>query len=94
MRILRINLPVFWLSLQFAVAGYGMAQEPLRSSVADTDSESLQKYRVEIIAFAYHDFDRTEESFTEVPRGTLVDLLNPERGECVAGFLLCFNCWQ
>ena len=81
MRNSRIALFVFWLAQQFVVASYGMAQGTLLpidiSSVAATDGESLQKYRVEVIVFAYHDFDTTEESFSEVPRGTLVDFLNP-----------------
>jgi hypothetical protein len=81
MRTSRIDLFVFWLALQFTVASYCLAQGTSLpadiSPVAATDGESLQKYRVEVIAFAYHAFDTTEESFSEVPLGTLVDLLNP-----------------
>ena len=40
-------------------------------------STRLPKYQIEVIAFAYHDFDPTEERFVEVPRGSLLDLLNP-----------------
>ncbi len=37
----------------------------------------LPKYEIEVIVFSYHDFDPAEERFEEIPRGSLLDLLNP-----------------
>ncbi|HEY5622522.1 MAG TPA: CsiV family protein [Gammaproteobacteria bacterium] len=46
-------------------------------TTAGSDEELLQRYQIEIIAFAYEDFDPLEETFAETRRGTLLDLLAP-----------------
>ena len=51
---------------------------PLPSTLSgDVVEDALPRYQIEVIAFAYHDFDPSEENFEQPPRGTLLDLLAP-----------------
>ena len=75
MRTYAVKRPLLWLGLQWGLLTVCTAQGLPGS--AETDVDPLPKYQIEVIAFAYHDFDPTEERFVEVPRGSLLDLLNP-----------------
>ena len=75
MRIYAVKRPLLWLGVQWGFLTVCSAQGLPGSAEADVDS--LPKYQIEVIAFAYHDFDPTEERFADVPRGSLLDLLNP-----------------
>ena len=75
MRIYAVKRPLLCLGLQCGLLAVCSAQGLPGSAAADVDS--LPKYQIEVIAFAYHDFDPTEERFADVPRGSLLDLLNP-----------------
>ena len=81
MRISSIKRVSFWLGLQcgfLAVcSAQGVADSQNVLNVTEIASETLPKYRIEIIVFAYHDFDPVEERFEQAARGTLLNLLNP-----------------
>lgn len=68
-------------ALALGAAGIAAAQTfpgPLPTALSgENDEEALTRYQIEIIAFAYHDFDPSEENFEQAPRGTLLDLLAP-----------------
>lgn len=81
MRTYAVKRPLLWLGLQWGLltvcSAQGLPGSAQRTGSAEADVDSLPKYQIEVIAFAYHDFDPTEERFVEVPRGSLLDLLNP-----------------
>ena len=56
--------------LQLGVGGLSVAQDPLGTSAEAgamaAEAERLPRYQVEILAFAYHPFDPTEEQFERV----------------------------
>lgn len=68
-------------ALALGAVGIAAAQTfpgPLPTALSgENDEEALTRYQIEIIAFAYHDFDPSEENFEQAPRGTLLDLLAP-----------------
>ena len=64
---------VLLLITAFVVAEAQLSPEALPAD----DGEPLPRYQIEIIAFAYKDFDPTEEIFEKVLRGSLLDLLAP-----------------
>jgi hypothetical protein len=70
-----------WAGLQWGLMAVCSAQTlpgtQLPGAAADEDVEILPRYEIEVIAFAYHDFDPAEEKFDDMPRGSLLDLLNP-----------------
>ncbi len=74
--------------LALGAVGIAAAQsflEPLPTALSgENGEEALPRYQIEIIAFAYHDFDPSEESFEQAPRGTLLDLLAPDLFETEA----------
>jgi hypothetical protein len=57
--------------LQLGVAGLSVAQDLLEPSAGagapTAEAERLPRYQVEILAFAYHAFDPTEEQFERLP---------------------------
>ncbi|MGI9259604.1 MAG: CsiV family protein [Gammaproteobacteria bacterium] len=71
------------LSFVLALGAIGIAAAqtfpvPLPTALSgESDEEALPRYQIEIIAFAYHGFDPSEENFEQAPRGTLLDLLAP-----------------
>ena len=68
------------IPLALGAMGIAVAQTPgtLPAALSGDDvEEALPRYQIEIIAFAYHDFDPSEENFEQAPRGTLLDLLAP-----------------
>ncbi len=81
MRVYRVRRVLLWIGLQWGFLAVCSAQSapgaPSLTGLLEADIETLPKYRIEIIAFAYHDFDPTEERFEQAPRGTLLYLLNP-----------------
>ena len=73
MPVYRVKRVLLWIGLQWGLLAVCSAQ-----SVPGTQNlETLPRYQIEIIAFAYHDFDLTEETFEQAPLGSLLDLLNP-----------------
>ncbi len=78
---------LLWIGLQWGFlvvcSAQGVPGSPSPTGSIDADTESLPKYQVEIIAFAYHDFGPAEERFDQTPRGTLLELLNPTLLETV-----------
>jgi len=81
MRTYAVTRPLLWLGLQWGLlsvcSAQGLPGLQQRTGPVEADVDSLPKYQIEVIAFAYHDFDPTEERFVDVPRGSLLDLLNP-----------------
>ena len=81
MRVYRVRRVLLWIGLQWGFlavcSAQGVPGTPGLTGLLEADIETLPKYQIEIIAFAYHDFDPTEERFEQAPRGTLLDLLNP-----------------
>ena len=81
MRVYGIKRPLLWIGLQagfLAVcSAQGVPGSPSPAGLSEENIKALPKYQIEIIAFAYHDFDPAEERFEEEPRGSLLDLLNP-----------------
>ncbi len=81
MRISCVKGVLFWLGLQggfLAVcSAQGVPGSQNLTGLTEEAGKTLRKYQLEIIVFAYHDFDPAEERFEQAPRGSLLDLLNP-----------------
>ena len=80
MRGFDLNFPTIrvWPLLGLYVFATTQAQQNSDiQPLSDEDIETLPKFEVEFIAFAYHDFNPDEERFEELPRGTLLGFLNP-----------------
>jgi hypothetical protein len=80
MRGFELNFPTIRIWSLLGLCAFATTQAQQDNEVqplSDEDLEALPKFEVEFIAFAYNDFDPNEERFEELPRGTLLDLLNP-----------------
>ncbi len=73
----RILLSAVALGAVGTVAAQSFPQPLPTAAPTENAEESLPRYQIEVIAFAYNDFDPSEESFEQTPRGTLLDLLAP-----------------
>jgi hypothetical protein len=81
MRVYSVKRALLWIGLQGGLlavcSAQGVPGSPSPTGLIEENIKALPKYQIEIIAFAYHDFDPAEERFEEAPRGSLLDLLNP-----------------
>jgi hypothetical protein len=81
MRVHNVNRVLLWIGMQWGFlavcSAQGMPGSPGPTGSIEEDVKALPKFQVEVIAFAYHDFGPAEERFEQMPRGTLLDLLNP-----------------
>ncbi len=81
MRVYGVKRVLLWIGLQGGIlavcSAQGVPGSPSPAGLIEENIKALPKYQIEIIAFAYHDFDPAEERFEDVPRGSLLDLLNP-----------------
>ena len=81
MRVHNVNRVLLWIGMQWGFlavcSAQGIPGSPGPTGSIEEDVKALPKFQVEVIAFAYHDFGPAEERFEQMPRGTLLDLLNP-----------------